>query len=191
MKQITAPLFPLTAHLLPAGKMALRIFEPRYVRMVKEACANETGFVMCMLNSQGDREKNEHIYSIGTYCKVIDFDLLEDGLLGIKVEGIHSVEISHITTEFDGLRLGKCTPVGQWTCTIDDGEIEPLRQKLAEVFERYPDISSMYTTPKFDDSIWVVYRWLELLPVDAEQKQSFLQQKDCQKLLNYINDLVK
>ena len=52
------PLFPLSAHLLPEGRMALRIFEPRYVRMVKQACAANSGFVMCMLNASGDKETN-------------------------------------------------------------------------------------------------------------------------------------
>ncbi|MGL4715609.1 MAG: LON peptidase substrate-binding domain-containing protein, partial [Aeromonas sp.] len=30
-------LFPLSAHLLPGGIMPLRIFEPRYQRMIAEA----------------------------------------------------------------------------------------------------------------------------------------------------------
>ena len=90
------PLFPLSAHLLPEGRMALRIFEPRYVRMVKQACAENKGFVMCMLNANGDKNLNEHIHKIGTYAQVVDFDMLDDGLLGIKVAGSHLVEVSSI-----------------------------------------------------------------------------------------------
>ena len=59
--------------------MSLKIFEPRYVRLVKEACAADTGFGICMLNAQGNRDRNEHIYPVGTFVKVVDFNLLEGG----------------------------------------------------------------------------------------------------------------
>ena len=95
---ITLPLFPLSAHILPQGRMALRIFEPRYVRMVKNACATQTGFGVCMLNAKGDKERNEHIHVVGTHVKVIDFDMLDDGLLGITVEGDKCFNIEQVVT---------------------------------------------------------------------------------------------
>ena len=49
----------------------------------------------------------------------------------------------------------------------------------------------MYQTPQFNDPIWVIYRWLELLPVDASQKQEFLRHKDCTKALEYLTQLVE
>ncbi|MEW9798797.1 LON peptidase substrate-binding domain-containing protein [Alteromonas sp. CYL-A6] len=191
MDQYELPLFPLSAHLLPGGRMSLRIFEPRYVRMVKEACASGKGFVMCMLNARGDKEANEHIFPIGTYAEVIDFDLLEDGLLGIKIAGIHSVEVTDIRTEHDGLRVGKCETVQPWCCDISPQQIAPMDERLQEIFERYHELGAMYDNPAFDDPVWVMHRWLELLPVDARQKQHFLQQKDCRKLMNYLSALIE
>lgn len=185
-----APLFPLSAHLLPEGRMSLRIFEPRYTRMIKQACAENTGFVMCMLNANGDKEKNQHIYPIGTYAKVVDFDLLDDGLLGIKVAGSYLVEVSNIVTEPDGLRLGDCKELTPWQCDIDPKQIAPMDERLKEIFAKYDDIAALYEAPRFDDPIWVMRRWLELLPVDGGQKQQFLQQHDCNKLLNYLNALI-
>lgn len=184
------PLFPLTAHLLPEGRMALRIFEPRYIRMVKEACASDGGFVVCMLNSQGDKEKNQHIHSIGTFAKVVDFDVLDDGLLGITVEGLYCVEINEIETDSDELRTGMCSPLNNWACEVPKQDIAPMVDKLRQVFEHYEDYAAIYETPKFDKPMWVLLRWLELLPVDATQKQHFLEQKNCSKLLNYLSSLV-
>ena len=185
------PLFPLSAHILPEGRMALRIFEPRYTRMVKEACKNNEGFVICMLNSKGDKLQNTHIFPTGTYCKVIDFDVLEDGLLGITVEGIHCVAISEIETESDGLRLGKCENIDVWSCDLDIKTIAPMNERLGEIFETYTEVSSLYETVKLDDPLWVINRWLELLPVDAEQKQHFLAQKDCSKIVDYLSQLIE
>ena len=45
---MTLVLFPLSAHLLPGGIMPLRIFEPRYQRMIAEV--REREFALCMLD---------------------------------------------------------------------------------------------------------------------------------------------
>jgi Lon protease-like protein len=190
-KYLDIPLFPLSAHLLPGGRMSLRIFEPRYVRMIKEACAKGTGFGVCMLNVQGDKENNQHIYSIGTYAKVIDFDLLEDGFLGVTVAGERCFKIMSITTEVDELRTGKCQWLDEWSAQLPSLNIAPIDERLMEIFEKYPELKGLYENPKFNDPIWVIYRWLELLPVNAEQKQQFLQQKDCVKALDFLTQLVE
>ncbi|WP_260681677.1 LON peptidase substrate-binding domain-containing protein [Aliiglaciecola sp. M165] len=185
------PLFPLSAHILPGGVMSLRIFEPRYIRMIKEACANQTGFAICMLNSQGDKEQNEHIYPVGTFVTVEDFDLLEDGLLGIKVKGHRCVRIERIDTDKDGLRIGQCHWQENWTCEINPQAIAPMDSRLKEIFNKYPEVKTLYPQPEFNNPIWVIYRWLELLPVNAEQKQAFLEQKDCQIALEFLSQLVE
>jgi Lon protease-like protein len=185
------PLFPLSAHILPEGRMALRIFEPRYIRMIKEVCAKDAGFVICMLDSKGDKEENTHIFPTGTYCRVIDFDVLEDGLLGVTIEGINCVSVSNIETERDGLRTADCENVEVWSCDFDIQEISPMNERLREIFDTYEEFRSLYDNVKLDDPLWVINRWLELLPLDAEQKQHFLAQKDCKKLVEYLSELIK
>jgi Lon protease-like protein len=190
MSEERVPLFPLSAHLLPEGRMALRIFEPRYLRMVKEACAENKGFVMCMLNANGDKDKNEHIHRIGTMASVVDFDMLDDGLLGIKVAGSHLVEVTDIKTEKDGLRTGSCQSIAQWDCALAPQQLAPMDERLKEIFSDYEELALLYDAPKFDCPNWVLNRWLELLPVDGAQKQHFLAQKECTGLLHYLSALI-
>ncbi|MFT4993389.1 MAG: Lon protease-like protein [Paraglaciecola sp.] len=172
--------------------MSLRIFEPRYIRMVKEACATAGGFGVCMLNSQRDKQDNQDMYPIGTYVKVVDFDILKDGFLGITVQGERCFRIIDMETEADGLRLGRCEWLEVWKTEKEITEnINPIDERLREVFAKYPDISTLYNEPKFNDPIWVIYRWLELIPVEAELKQEFLQQKDCIKALTFLTQLVE
>lgn len=185
------PLLPLSAHLLPGGKMSLRIFEPRYIRLVKEACVSNSGFGICMINAQGDKNKNEHIYPIGTYVTIIDFNLLDDGILAITVEGQNCFKISSIVTDSDELRIGTCQWLDVWVDKPVEQSISPMDERLIEIFEKYPELKTLYQNPKFNDPIWVIYRWLELLPVNAEQKQQFLQQKDCVKALDFLTQLVE
>lgn len=185
------PLFPLSSHILPEGRMALRIFEPRYVRMIKETSASGSGFVICMVNTKGSKDNNTHIHPLGTVCRTIDFDLLEDGLLGITVEGVEKVKISNITTEHDELRLGDCETLSRWDFDIEHEQMQTINKRLKELFDRYPELSQLYDNTSFDDPVWVLNRWLELLPVGAEQKQHFLEQASCLKIVNYLNQLIE
>lgn len=192
MMQEAVPLFPLSAHILPGGRMALRIFEPRYVRMVKEACLDQSQFCICMFNNQGDQDKNQHIFPVGTLVHIVDFELLDDGLLGITVEGTFLVIINNIKTEKDGLRKGDVKPV---TDNLFDkrsiGRHTRLADKLSEIIESYPEIKELYPEPKFNDLNWVVCRWLELLPIRAEEKQTLLTAQDKSAIPGYIEQLIK
>jgi Lon protease-like protein len=185
------PLFPLSSHILPEGRMSLRIFEPRYVRMIKQACADGSGFAICMFNSKGDKATNGHIFGLGTHCKVVDFDLLDDGLLGVTVEGIECVAIDDIDTEHDDLRTGNCVVVNKWSCELGMDELHPIDKRLQEIFEKYPEVSSLYQQTRFEDPLWVINRWIELLPMGAEQKQHFLAQGDCKKIVTYLSQLIE
>jgi Lon protease-like protein len=40
----TLPLFPLPAVLFPGGEIALRIFEPRYLDMIRDCARDGRGF---------------------------------------------------------------------------------------------------------------------------------------------------
>lgn len=188
---VTLPLFPLSAHVLPGGRMSLRIFEARYVRMVKEACAAETGFVVCMLDAKGNKDNNEHIYPIGTYVEVVDFNMLDDGFLGITVEGQQCVNIENIATEPDGLRVGDCEMISPLAFNENKAKLHPMDKKLEEIFARYPEVNTLYSETKFDDPVWVINRWLELLPVGAEKKQAFLASGDCAEIVQYLVELVE
>lgn len=171
--------------------MALRIFEPRYVRMVKQACASQSGFGICMFNPKGDKIQNTHIHPIGTYVTVVDFDLLDDGLLGITVEGHRCFKIDSISTDEDELRMGQCQWLESWPTVAFEDPQQVLNTRLKDVFEKYPEIAQLYPDPHFDDVAWVIYRWLELIPINSEQKQQLIDYKDYSKAFEFLSQLVQ
>lgn len=189
MSSYTAALMPLTSHVLPQGRMALRIFEPRYVRMVKESMKGDRPFVMCMLNARGDKENNSHIFQLGSSVTIVDFDQGSDGFLGITVEASQLVEIDDIATEDDGLRVGRCKPLD--IIAGDANNIEEIGKKLESVFQSYPELASLYDNLFFEDPFWVTMRWLELLPISSAQKQSLLYQRDLGRVVSYLEDLIE
>jgi hypothetical protein len=45
----TLPLFPLNTVVFPGGRLPLRVFEQRYLDMVKQAIADNTPFGICAI----------------------------------------------------------------------------------------------------------------------------------------------
>ena len=43
------PVFPLNTVLFPEGEMQLRLFEPRYLDMVRKCMREDTGFGICLI----------------------------------------------------------------------------------------------------------------------------------------------
>ena len=48
-----------------------------------------------------------NMYPIATRVRIVDFDQLPDGLLGITVLGMERVRITDLWQEADGLRIGE------------------------------------------------------------------------------------
>jgi len=87
VESVDIPLFPLNTVLFPGGPLSLRIFEPRYLDLVRDCTRNGSGFGVCLI-LQG-REAGEPAVpaAVGTFARIVDFYTLSDGLLGIRAEG--------------------------------------------------------------------------------------------------------
>jgi len=186
------PLFPLAGHVLPGGTMRLRIFEPRYLRMVKEACDGTScrPIGLCMLNENGQRDNNTHIHSIGTAVTIIDFEQVQDGLLGITVAGQGLFRIKDIEVQGDGLRVGVVEAMSAWPTQVLTPENEFLASQLEEIYQAYPELATAYSTEDLTQANWVVMRWLELLPISSSIKQQLLQSKSADEAISYLRELV-
>ncbi|WP_148300748.1 hypothetical protein [Shewanella marina] len=58
--------------LLPDGFAQLRIMEPKYQRMVTDACQSRLGFAMVLT-------VNNQLSKVATQVQITDFDKLDDG----------------------------------------------------------------------------------------------------------------
>ena len=184
-------LFPLSAHVLPGGKLSLRIFEPRYIRMVRECCQQNMGFGVCMLSGRDNSASSQKILPVGTQVEIVDFTQLEDGLLGITVRGIKFFEIQAIETEKDGLRRGHCEMWQEPNNVKSDLDMVHLSKRLNELFGSYPELGSLHENLAFDDPRWVMYRWIELLPIAPEQKQNLISDQQLNSAHGYLTELIK
>ena len=92
------PLFPLRIVMFPRGRFDLQIFEKRYIDLIRDCLRTDSGFGICLLKTGEEtfQENSEQkIYSAGTYSRIVDWDQLENGLLGITVEGAEKFFVSN------------------------------------------------------------------------------------------------
>ena len=181
------PLFPLSIHLFPGGIIPLRIFEPRYLRLL--ALSQVQGFGLCLLGRTRE-DGQTPLLSLGTRVEVIDFNQLEDETLGITVRGIERYRLSRIEVEEDGLMFGEVTPLPNWAITELAPDQDVLARKLGELFADHPDFAANYPQPEWSNACWVAQRWLEVLPLAGEEKLPLLESGDCSDALRFLMEVV-
>ena len=81
------PLFPLSSVLLPGAATTLRIFEPRYLDLVRDCGRNGSGFGVCLILEGSESGAPALPAAVGTLATIEDFDRDADGLLVLRVRG--------------------------------------------------------------------------------------------------------
>src|SRR6185503_20499344 len=81
------PLFPLNTVLFPGGPLPLRIFEPRYVDMVRYCMRERAPFGVVLIRAGTEVGQVTSAADVGTSARIVDFFQLPDGLLGITCVG--------------------------------------------------------------------------------------------------------
>jgi len=182
-------LFPLPSHILPNGRLPLRIIEDRYIRMVKDSAKAMTGFGIVMIDSKQTGPFGR-ISPIGTHVKIVDFYSLDDGFLGIIVEGIERFIIDDIAVADDGLKIADIHYISNWPDQSITAQDRYLTDKLTDIYNQHPELDELYSSKDMDNASWISQRWLELLPISVEQKQSLLKQPNCTRTLQVLKELM-
>lgn len=170
-------LFPLNTLLLPQGKMRLRLFEPRYLRMMKEASSGQRPFAMASLNTLVSQHHADRICPEVTLVSIIDFEQLPDGLLGITVQGLSRHQILTRWQEHDQLHVAELAAMPFWNAQNCTADHQQLWYKLQQVFRQYPELEKLYPDPEHQNLCWLVSRWMELLPLTPHLKRQWLKQE--------------
>lgn len=182
------PLFPLSSIVLPGGRLPLRLFEPRYIRMVSECMKKEGGFGICLARPQDSNGLDAKPFPVGAVAKVVDFDQGSDGLLHITVLGEQEFTVTSFDTESDGLLIGEVELQPRLETSPMPSAYSGLAVKLSQILDHLePHIS--FPDRDLDDAEWVCNRLLELLPIDAEHKYEMLSSFDTQIRLKALDEM--
>ena len=185
----TIPLFPLRTVLFPEGALKLRIFEPRYVDMIGHCMKQGTGFGVVLIVEGFEAGSPVTTAEVGTLARIVDFERLSDGLLGITAQGERRFRMLAARRQQDGLNVGDV----EWLPAEVSGPIPPEHLDLAEVLRNlWPRLTEGrdLTTPRYDDAVWVSARLAEIVPLDAADRQRCLEISDPAARLEYLRERI-
>ena len=207
------PIFPLNTVLFPEGLLPLRIFEARYMDMVRACMREARDFGVCLIRK--GREVGRHDTepeTIGCRARISDWDMEQLGLLQIATVGAERFHITRLSSEADGLLIASTEPLGDEpalsvpvefeACTTlleriigqieREAAREPARTEVTgEVGVASDDKCPIAAPYRLDDASWVGNRLCELLPISLAAKQKLMELTDAPTRLAIVHQYLK
>ena len=183
------PLFPLSIVLFPEGPLPLRIFETRYVDMVRQCMRDGTNFGVLLIR-EGGEVGPATTFDIGTTAQIMDFHQLSDGLLGLSCVGRRRFRVGQRRQQSDGLHLADVTLLDEEPHLT----VPPRHAHLADLIRSVlPQLGEVYSNMELraEDAAWLGHRLAEILPIDASDKQFCLELEDPIERLDFLAPLIQ
>jgi Lon protease-like protein len=193
------PLFPLGTVLFPDGVIALKIFEARYLDMIKQCLREKTefGVVSIIKNTDtNDEDISQSFSKIGTLAQIEDFDPVQPALYMTKSFGTQRFKLFSSSQEANGLWIGEVE-------LLENDPLMPIPQEHQGVAKLLDEIISVIQSEdlmgeapfkkpfKVDDCGWVSNRLAELLPISLAQKNHLLAQTNPRIRLDLITEIIE
>ena len=183
-------LFPLSSTLFPQGTLSLRIFESRYLDMIRDCARNDSGFGVCLILEGGEVGEPATPAAVGTCARIVDFNVQADGLLGILARGERRFRVQHTRVRDNGLIHAQV----EW---IEEDEPQAVPAEcglLATILERFHEQAggeyARIERARYDDASWVAWRLAEALALEQTERQLLLQMSDpierLKQLMHYL-----
>ena len=193
------PLFPLGTVLFPDGVIALKIFEARYLDMIKQCLREKTEFGVLSVIKNSDLSEEDVSLSfsnIGTLAQIEDFDPIQPALYITKSFGTQRFKLISSKQEVNGLWIGQVE-------LLANDPLIPIPQEHQKVVKLLDEIISVIKSEnllddapfkkpyKVDDCGWVSNRLAELLPLSLAQKNHLLAQTNPRIRLDLITEIIE
>lgn len=186
-------LFPLHAVLVPGAALDLRVFEARYLDLVRECGRTGRGFGVCMIVEGKEAGGPATPAAWGTEARIEDFGAEPGGVLTLRVRGHRRFRVARTRVRDNGLLVGDI----EWREPDGDDELRPehalLGTLLQKILEQAGGEHANAGPAQLGDAAWVGWRLAELLPLSPMQRQALLQEDDpaarLQRLTEWIEAL--
>ncbi len=202
-------LFPLNTVLFPGGVLPLRIFEARYMDMVRDCMRREEPFGVCLIiGGGGDTGATARTESVGCLARIEAWDMEQLGLLHIRTVGMQRFRVLSSAVQDDQLQRADIELIEP----DEDTPIEPEHQPCAALLTRViDDVRAQHAERRrtgqaegdvmgqlpfaepfqLDSSVWVGNRLCEVLPVPMKAKQKLMELDDAHTRLEIITQYLK
>ncbi len=180
------PLFPLQTVLFPDGILPLRIFETRYIDMVRECMRLDKPFGVVAIREGTETGQAAQPEAVGCSAAIVHWDMEAGGLLMIGTRGGLRFRIRETRLLADQRLEARvdfldADPVvaplpGQADCA---SALKSITDDVDQRIGRNNTQDYPFALPlRFDDAGWVANRWSEILPLSLKTKQELLELND-------------
>lgn len=192
------PLFPLHTVLFPGGLLPLRIFEARYMDMVRTCLRDKTPFGVCLIergNEVATTDGTTVPVDVGCIAHITDCDMEQLGLLMIKVRGTQRFKVLTFESAPNGLMRGTVEPIGadleDCKGELFDDCVGALRRIITTLGSREDGNVPMVEPYEWTSPSWVANRLCELLPVPLKAKQKLMELMDAGMRIEIVHRYMK
>lgn len=194
------PLFPLGRALFPGGVLNLRVFEVRYLDMIRRCIADQREFgVVGLLEGREVRspEGLETLASCGTMARIDAWHAPMPALIHLRCVGTTPFRLHESRQEKYGLWVGEGTPLAADTSqpvpAALQASADALGKLIANMQQEGVPAEAMPVAPPFrlDECGWVADRWSELLPLTAQQRENLLLMRDPVERLERVQHYIR
>lgn len=198
---IRIPLFPLNTVLFPGGVLPLKIFEARYVDMVRDCMKEEIQFGVVLIRSGQEVGTAAEPEAIGCLAQIVDWDMPQLGVLMLRTEGGQRFRILQSTVLPDQRIEAEVEMIAPdpvvapsnphiecaraLKLVIDDINRQGKTEQGDEFESPFPQESH------FDDAAWVANRWCEILPISLQARQKLLELEGAGQRMAVVHQFLK
>jgi len=191
------PLFPLNTVLFPDGRLALQVFEVRYLDMIKRCIAGSEEFgVVALAEGEEVRKpgQQEILVPVGTLARIVDWTAPLPGLMHITCLGTQRFRLQAAEQLKHGLWMANVERLPDDMTVPVPAEQQDVANALGSLIRSLqergvtPAQMPMGAPYRLDESGWVANRWCELLDIDLAQKQLLLAQDNPVLRLELVQD---
>ncbi|WP_066055571.1 LON peptidase substrate-binding domain-containing protein [Halioglobus sp. HI00S01] len=187
---VSMPLFPLSAVLFPGGRMQLQIFEQRYLDLVRDSMKSGEPFGLVWIRQGSEvAQRGQASAALGDWgcsARIVDWDQLPNGLLGITIEGEERFDLHATQVRENDLVVGEVTlrpdpgpaPMdAQWQSMVD----------VLQSLEAHPHVQKLALSPDFCDAWSVGWTLAQLLPLEEHLKYQMLGYDQVELLMSELD----
>ncbi|RJF97669.1 LON peptidase substrate-binding domain-containing protein [Noviherbaspirillum saxi] len=195
------PLFPLKTVLFPGGVLPLKVFETRYIDMVRDCMKHNTPFGVVLIKAGQEVGMAAEPEGTGCLASIADWDMQNLGVMMLRTEGGERFRIletrvlsdQRLEARVEMMAADPVSPVSDihvecakmLKIVIDDIDAKGREEEGAKF------ISPFSQPARLDNASWVANRWCEILPIPLKARQKLLELDDAQTRLSIVHQYLQ
>jgi hypothetical protein len=195
------PLFPLKTVLFPGGVLPLKVFETRYVDMVRECMKQNTPFGVVLIKTGQEVGAPAEPEAAGCLAHITQWDMPTLGVMLLRTRGGERFRILETRVLADQRVEARVEMIAaDADVPISDAHVDcakALKIVIDDIdakgqAEQGDAFISPFAQPiQLENAAWVANRWCEILPIPLKARQKLLELEDAESRLSIVHQYLQ